>query len=252
MRRCRRAGTCQRTVGKGEHHGGGVLHRVAARRVRDHRLPPDHGAQQGLQVVHLVDEVEQDRPAPGLPPPTTADVEVVVRLVEQRRAHDGDDRAQHAAVHDLPGSGHDRAVVPVVPRQQRDARRLGRLDQPGGALDAVAERLLDDHRHAGRDALQAAVDVQRVGRGEDDAIGLVLLEQLGQRPVQGHPERVRHLPCRRNGIDDGRDLCRTARVDLLEVPLTDEPGPRHGDPNGDRHRQFPWRESWYRPLIARV
>jgi hypothetical protein len=143
-------------------------------------------------------------------------------------------------------------VVAVVPGEQRDAGRLGCLDQPGAPLHGVPDRLLHEHRHPGRDALQAAVDVQLVGRREDDAVGLVFCEQLGQRPVRRDPELVGHLLGRRGGIDDRRELRRTARVDLLDVPPADQAGARHGDPDRTGHGQLPCWESWYRPLIARL
>ena len=134
-----------------------------------------------------MDQVEQDRATAGLPTPTAADLEVVVGLVEQRRPVDRDDRPEHSAVHDLPGLGHDRGVVAVVAGQHRHPGRLPRLDQPGRALDGVPDRLLHDHRHPGRDALQPAVDVQLIGCGQDDPVRLVGGKQLGQRRVTaGH------------------------------------------------------------------
>ena len=39
-----------------------------------------------------MDQVEQDRPAAGLPAPAAAGLEVVVRLVEQRGTHHGHHR----------------------------------------------------------------------------------------------------------------------------------------------------------------
>ena len=177
-----------------------------------------------------MDEVEQDRSTAGLAPPPATDVEVVVGLVEQSRAYHGDDRPEPAALHDLAGFGHDGAVVAVVPGQHRHPGLLPGLDQPGGALDGVADGLLDDHRDPGCDGFQAAVDVHLVGGGEDDPVGLVPLEQLGERLVERHAELLGQLGAGGAGIDDRGQLGVQARVDLLDVPLADHACARDRDP----------------------
>ena len=227
----------QRAVREGEHHGRRVLDGVAPGRVRRHGLHRRDGPDQREQVVHLVDQVEQDRPAAGLTAPATARVEVVVGLVEQRRADHGDDRAEPPAPHDLAGLGHDGRVVAVVAGQHRDACRLARLDQPGGAFDGVADRLLHDHRDARRDALQPAVDVHLVRGRQDHPVGLVRREQLVQRPVQRHGEPLGQLRRGRAGVDDRRQRRIGAPGDLLDVPLPDQARTGHRDPwMVDRHQ----------------
>jgi hypothetical protein len=196
---------------------------------------PDDVADQPPQPVHLVHQVEQDRPVARLPPPAPADVEVVVGFAEQGRAHDGDDPAEDATGHDLAGPGHDRAVPAVVPGEQRDAGRLGRLDQPGGALDRVGDRLLHGRRHTRGDALEAAVHVQPVGRGEHDAVGPVALQELGQRPVPRDAVLPGHRVRGGRGVDDRGEAGGAAGGDLLDVPAADEAGTGHGDPHAVGH-----------------
>jgi hypothetical protein len=120
----------------------------------------------------------------------------------------------------------------MVTRQQRDAGRLGRLDEPGGSLDGVADRLLHEDRHPRRDALQAAVHMELIGRGEDDSVRPVPLEQLGQRRVQRDTECVGHLRGGGSGVDDPGELRRLAGIDLLDVPPADESGAGHRDADG--------------------
>ncbi len=171
-------------------------------------------------------------PPPGCAPPPAAGLEVVVGLVEQRGADTATIGPSTPLAHDLAGLGHDRAVVAVMAGQHRHPGRFPGLDEPGGALDRVADRLLHDHRHAGRHALQPAVDVHLVRRGEDDPVGPVR-PRTARRATgySGTPYFCGQLRAGRAGVDDRRELGRGAGVDLLDVPLADQPGAGHGDPH---------------------
>jgi hypothetical protein len=109
---------------------------------------------------------------------------------------------------------------------------LGRLDQPGGGLHRVGEGLLHQHRHAGLDARQATLDVQPVRRGEDDAVGAVPLEELGQGPVPRDPVLVGQRVRGRRRADDRSEPDGGAGGDLRGVPTSDGAGADHGDPHG--------------------
>ena len=131
----------------------------------------------------------------------------------------------------------------MVPGQHGHAGLLPRLDQPRGARDGVADRLLHDHRDAGGDALQAAVDVQLVGRGEDDAVGLAAREQFGQRRVQRNAELLGQLRARGPRVDDRRQFRLREGVDLLDVPGADEARSGDGDAGGCHGVSLPCRRS---------
>ena len=94
-------------VREGGHHRRRVLDGEATRGAGGAGLHPDDVADQGEQVVHLVDEVEQDRAVAGLPAPAAAHVEVVVGFGEERSADHGHDRPEPTAAHVVVGRGHD-------------------------------------------------------------------------------------------------------------------------------------------------
>ena len=66
---------------------------------------------------------------------------------------------------------------------------LAGLDETAGRRDVVADRFLDDHRYARLDALQTTGHVHPVRRGQDDAVGLVVGEQLGEGRVKRNTVR---------------------------------------------------------------
>ncbi len=200
---------------------GRVLDGKVACRIRRERLDGDDLAAQRAQVVDLVDHVDQQRAAAGLPPPRRL-VEVAVRLAEHRAAHHGDQRSQRAARDDFVRPRHDRAVASMVPDEQPCARALGSVAQRDARSDRMRDWLFDQRRHTGRDAFEGLRRVQRVGRRENDAVDPRPGEQIPQRRVQRHlrPGGDRRRP--RRGIRDGRELAGRARRDQFDVPAPDE------------------------------
>jgi hypothetical protein len=80
--------------------------------------------------------------------------------------------------------------------------------------------------------------VQPVRGGEDDPVGSVNCEQLGQGRVERRAEPVGQLLRGGGGIDDRREPRRTARVDLLDVAPADEAAAGDGDPHPTGHGQL--------------
>ena len=216
----------ERAGGEPHRDGDGVLDREAAGLRTRQGLDRDDVPADRAQVVDLVDQVDQDRTAAGFAAPG-GDVEVVVRLVEQRAALDGDDRSQEAAPHSLGRGGEHRAVPPMVADEQRDAGPLGRLDQSESLGHGAGDRLLDQDGQSGGHAVEAVREVQVVRRGHDHAGRVVRGQRLGERGVARDPGGVGDVGRRGRRIDDrGEDGLRVA-PDQLDVPAADQPGADH-------------------------
>ena len=139
------------------------------------RLNGDDLAQHRAQRVDLVDHVDEDRASAGPATPVVGRVEVAVdrRLAIHGAADDADEPAELAGPDHADRFVHDRTVAPHVADEQRHAGRFCGVHEPPARFDGVRERLLDQHRHARRDAREPLLDVQCVGRGDDEAVGLV-------------------------------------------------------------------------------
>jgi hypothetical protein len=212
---------------------GGVLDREAARRVRGEGLDRGDLAGERAKVADLVDHVEQDRTAARLAAPGVRAVVVafVVGLVEERGAGDRDEPAERAALHHLDRARHDRAVPAVMADEDRHLGGVGRLAQPHAARVVVGHRLLEQRRDPRGDTGQRLLDVQLIGRGDDDAVGPVARDQLVERTVERNRLRPRGGLGGRRGIGDRRQAAaaRAVASDHLDMALADLAGAGDGD-----------------------
>ena len=82
-----------------------------------------------------------------------------------------------------------------------------------------------------RDAVDAVLDVQRVGRGRNDAVRTFAGEQIGERFVDRDTRFARKSRGGGRGIDDGRKLAIAALPNQLDVSAPDQARARDRDTN---------------------
>jgi hypothetical protein len=97
------------------------------------------------------------------------------------------------------------------------------------------DRFFEQHRHAGGDALQRVRHVQRVRCGQHHAVGLGLVEQLGERGVQRHAGRIGMGFGGGGRIDYCAEFDRGARARRTDVRQADVAGAGNGDARSGLH-----------------
>ena len=80
-----------------------------------------------------------------------------------------------------------------------------------------------------RDAIDAVLDVHRVGRCRTDAVRTFAGEQIGERFVDGDTRFARKSRGRGCGIDDGRKLAIVTLPNQLDVSAPDRARARDRD-----------------------
>ena len=151
---------------------------------------------------------------------------VAVRAVHEQRP------ADRARVE--PGLEVDVARVEAAHEADADEATAGGalgLDDPPRRLRRGRERLLAQHRLAGRDAREHVRLVREHGRGDDDGVHIVGRDQLQAVRVRGRrPEALGRGQVR---IGDGHELRpghvrrQPPRVDAAHQPRADDPDARH-------------------------
>ena len=104
-----------------------------------------------------------------------------VGLVEPAGGLNRDDLADGAGVDLRLGRLDDRVVAPVVADEQRNAEALGLLDQAARRPCLVGDRLLDKQGQPGAQTGEPVLDVQLIRRRDDDAVGRIRRQHIGER-----------------------------------------------------------------------
>ncbi len=117
----------------------------------------------------------------------------------------------------------------MVPDQDLRPGTLGGVTQPDRLAHRIGQRLFDQRRHARGDAVQAVVDVKRIGGGHDHPVRALCGEERRQRLVARHTGGLCDFRRGRRRIDNGREASRVARLNELDMGATDQAGAGDGD-----------------------
>ncbi|MNN16973.1 hypothetical protein D3C81_1301360 [compost metagenome] len=136
------------------------------------------------QQVEVVDQVGQQEASPRLATPWG--FEVAVRFLQLPQCGDIDQPAQLAVGNHLVRLGDQWIVPPVMADQHWHTPAARALYQCTNFIQVHAHRLLDQHWHAGLDAIQRGSHMQVVRVGNDHRLGAHTLQHLPVVGKTGH------------------------------------------------------------------
>lgn len=115
--------------------------------------------------------------------------------------------------------------------QQRDRRTFRGVTQPLTIGHRIGDGLFQQYWHVAIDAVQAVGHVERVRRGDDDAVGTVACKQLAEAGVAGHAGSPGIVLRSRCWVDEGGKLALTALADQLDMAAANvaSPGNRNAE-----------------------
>ena len=205
-------------------------------------------AEEPGQVVELVDRVEDDPAARGLP---RAVALAVVRARPPERQIVAAVRARGERPSDAPlldeplHQNETRQESEVAADEDRAARPPGLLDERVGPLECVRQRLLDEDVPAPSQRSPGLVEVA-VGRRADDGGVRVSGERVAlvsRQPAAAADQRPDLIQARRVRIEDRRDLVAKGQ-EVLEMALADRAG---ADDDRTHRSRPPRRRRGWRP-----
>ena len=112
--------------------------------------------------------------------------------------------------------------------QQRYPGALGCVDELRGRGNVIGDRLLDDGRDTRRDRFESVLQMQLVGRRDDNSIRRLGRDAFGEACEASRAKPFGDLLTDRGRVDNRRQpgaaLCR----DMLGMAPADQAGPHHG------------------------
>ena len=183
-----------------------------------------------------MNQVNQDRAGTLLAAPL--DIEVLVILIDHVVEARHGELAQLARLDDLLGLVHKRVVATVLTHEHGHAGGLGLGGEGLGILKIVGDRLFDQRHDVALDGLAGNAQVQVVGGGDDDGLGLDLVHHLGRIGKERHAGGLGRGAGALKGVGDGDEFGLGLLGDKADVVAAHGAGADDGNADGVELRHF--------------
>ena len=181
-------------------------------------------------------QVDQDRAGTLLAAPL--DVEVLVVLIDHVVEARHSKLAQLAGLDDLLGLVDEGVVTTVLTHEHGHAGGLGLGGKGLRVLQVVGDGLFDQRNDVALDGLAGNAQVQVVGRGDDDGLGLDLVHHLGGIGKERHAGGLGRGAGALKGVGDGDELGLGLLGDKADVVAAHGAGADDGNADGVELRHF--------------
>ena len=181
-------------------------------------------------------QVDQDRAGTLLAAPL--DVKVLVVLIDHVVEARHGELAQLAGLDDLLGLVHKRVVATVLTHEYGHAGGLGLGGEGLGILEVIGDRLFDQRHDVALHGLAGNAQMQVVGGGDDDGLGLDLVHHLGGIGKERHAGGLGRGAGALKGVGDGDELGFGLLGDKADVVAAHGTGADNGNADGVELRHF--------------
>ena len=147
-----------------------------------------------------MDHIDEQRP--GARQSTPCLFEIVIRLHQPDHRVDGHQSAELSGRDPFLGGDDDRVVATMMADKQADAGALAGSNEITSVVEGGCQWLFDEGGNAHRDTLQSLLDMELVGRRQDDTVWPVIVEQCSERRVASHSAGMRIVWRGGGWIDD--------------------------------------------------